>query len=519
VSPVIHIGAVLGLMMFVLTPMLTQGADPGLGPARLTPHSQTRTVGNAAEFVVSVIDARGTPIAGASVVLNVTGANTLTSAPAISPATGLATLSYTGTHAGTDTITATVTYQGLHQDSNSVTAIWNAPDVPSVTVTPTNASSPVNKSQTFSAMVSDAAGNPMPGQTVQFSVTGANSSGPVDKTTDAGGVAEYSYTGAVAGNDTISAFADFNNDHTQDAGEPGSSTTHTWIGNNLTLTLSAANASVDTTQTVTATLKDSENKPLTGITVHFDVTGANAQASNVVTNASGQASLSYAGTNAGTDTIHAYGDLDADSVQDSGEPVGNATMTWSTTPSSPPVKPSQPAGPQAGCTYFSETQHNLCGGFEAYWNHFGGLAIYGYPLTEEFQENGMTVQYFERARFEWHPGEWPERYDVMLGLLGNQLTASSSGQAFQPTSANNSSDCLYFAATGHNLCGAFQQYWSQFGGLAVFGMPISDPYQENGVTIQYFERQRFELHPGAWPERYDVLLGRVGAEVLATTPY
>ena len=29
----------------------------------------------------------------------------------------------------------------------------------------------------------------------------------------------------------------------------------------------------------------------------------------------------------------------------------------------------------------------------------------------------MTVQYFERGRFEWHPGQWPERLDVLLGRL------------------------------------------------------------------------------------------------------
>jgi len=128
------------------------------------------------------------------------------------------------------------------------------------------------------------------------------------------------------------------------------------------------------------------------------------------------------------------------------------------------------------------------------------------------------VQYFERARFEWHPGAWPSRYDVELGLLGNELTAGHTTGAFQRAAASTSSDCVYVQATGHNLCGGFRTYWNQFGGLAVFGMPISEPFQENGVTVQYFERQRFEWHPGAWPERYDVLLGRVGAEVLGIYP-
>lgn len=48
----------------------------------------------------------------------------------------------------------------------------------------------------------------------------------------------------------------------------------------------------------------------------------------------------------------------------------------------------------------------------------GGLAIFGYPISEEFVEGDLVVQYFERARFEWHPGAWPERYDVLLGRLG-----------------------------------------------------------------------------------------------------
>jgi hypothetical protein len=32
-----------------------------------------------------------------------------------------------------------------------------------------------------------------------------------------------------------------------------------------------------------------------------------------------------------------------------------------------------------------------------------------------------VVQYFERARFEWHPDNIGTPYEVLLGLLGNQL--------------------------------------------------------------------------------------------------
>ncbi|HXF56340.1 MAG TPA: excalibur calcium-binding domain-containing protein [Actinomycetota bacterium] len=92
-------------------------------------------------------------------------------------------------------------------------------------------------------------------------------------------------------------------------------------------------------------------------------------------------------------------------------------------PAPPPPPPAPAPAPQPQCTFFPETGHNLCGGFRSYWETFGGLAIFDYPLTEEFVDpaTGRVTQWFERARFEWHPGAFPERYDVLLGLLGREL--------------------------------------------------------------------------------------------------
>ncbi|MBX6342459.1 MAG: peptidoglycan hydrolase, partial [Thermomicrobiaceae bacterium] len=49
------------------------------------------------------------------------------------------------------------------------------------------------------------------------------------------------------------------------------------------------------------------------------------------------------------------------------------------------------------------------------------LALFGYPISEEFRDpqTGLTVQYFERAVFEYHPAN-PEPYKVLLRLLGTQ---------------------------------------------------------------------------------------------------
>lgn len=78
----------------------------------------------------------------------------------------------------------------------------------------------------------------------------------------------------------------------------------------------------------------------------------------------------------------------------------------------------------------------------------------------------------------------------------------------------------YFPQTGHTLGGDFRAYWQRNGGLPVFGLPLSEefvqqlPGQSQGFTVQYLERQRYELHPEN-PEPYGVLLGRLGVEALA----
>lgn len=77
------------------------------------------------------------------------------------------------------------------------------------------------------------------------------------------------------------------------------------------------------------------------------------------------------------------------------------------------------------CRYFDLTGHMICGTFKRYWEQNGGLMRFGYPITEAFQEDlpefSGTVQYFERRRLEYHPELAGTSYEVLLGLLGNEL--------------------------------------------------------------------------------------------------
>jgi hypothetical protein len=80
-------------------------------------------------------------------------------------------------------------------------------------------------------------------------------------------------------------------------------------------------------------------------------------------------------------------------------------------------------------TWMAETQHTLRDSpapFRTFFEQNGGLSVFGYPISEQFEEvnqaDGETywVQYFERQRMEWHPEESDPQYRVLLGLLGNE---------------------------------------------------------------------------------------------------
>lgn len=170
--------------------------------------------------------------------------------------------------------------------------------------------------------------------------------------------------------------------------------------------------------------------------------------------------------------------------------------------------------------YFPETGHWVSHGFLSYWARFGGLPVFGYPISDEYsdQPTGLVTQYFERARFEWHPGSWPERYDVVLGLLGVELAGQQGlrdTEPFQPVEGGQNASCTYFPETGHWLCYGFGDYWNANGGLEILGYPISEEFAdpETGRTVQYFERQRLEWHPENAPE-WQILGGLLGSQLL-----
>ena len=157
--------------------------------------------------------------------------------------------------------------------------------------------------------------------------------------------------------------------------------------------------------------------------------------------------------------------------------------------------------------YFPATGHYLRYGFLNYWRTHGATLVLGYPTSEEYSDNGRTIQYFERAVLEF----WPENkapYDVLLRSLGRELTQAQPPIA--PGTAPPSDGSVFYAETGHWLDSRFVATWKNGGGLTQYGFPIQEPTQVGNKLIQWTERARFELdlsRPGQL-----VMLGLVGNE-------
>lgn len=163
------------------------------------------------------------------------------------------------------------------------------------------------------------------------------------------------------------------------------------------------------------------------------------------------------------------------------------------TPSSASIAQALPStGSPARSLYFPVTGKTTRGEFLKTYDRFG-LERIGYPLSDERQENGHTVQYFERVKMELHPETENQGYSVLMTRLGVDMTQSTHFDQVQPFRSTTSK--VYVQQTGHSLSEPFLSNWKANGGLELFGYPISEPFVQGSLTVQWFERARFEYHP------------------------
>jgi len=140
--------------------------------------------------------------------------------------------------------------------------------------------------------------------------------------------------------------------------------------------------------------------------------------------------------------------------------------------------------------YFEETGISVKGEFLSFFERYGGLESLGNPISEELTVGGWRVQYFENGRLENHPENEPT-YRVTVGWLGDLLNRRRPPISQGSVPAAGAENQRYFSETGHTLSGDFLRYFDTHGGSVRFGLPISEPFLEQGQLVQDFQSARF----------------------------
>lgn len=71
------------------------------------------------------------------------------------------------------------------------------------------------------------------------------------------------------------------------------------------------------------------------------------------------------------------------------------------------------------CKAFPETGFKVCYSFLDFFLAHGGAPIFGYPISNFEIDKGIIVQFFQRAKMEWHP-ENPPGKRVVLADIGKE---------------------------------------------------------------------------------------------------
>lgn len=156
------------------------------------------------------------------------------------------------------------------------------------------------------------------------------------------------------------------------------------------------------------------------------------------------------------------------------------------------------------------------------WRAWGAERLWGLPLAApEPGGHGGWRQLFDNGLLEYHPAQSPTTYVVQVALLGREWLG---GRVVPPEEPGEG---RYFPETGHAIKGLFAEFWEVYGGLPIFGLPLTG--EEPGldpaglpVITQTFERAQL-MRPATAESIAAIQLRPLGrlrwAQVDAQTPH
>ena len=284
------------------------GGGPAVSAANSTvgASSPITAGGSPSTITVTARDGSNNPISGATVVLAATGSgNTLTQPSATTNGSGVATGTLASTVAEDKTISATINGVAITQTAT----VTVSPGAVSASTSTVGATSPITAgsgTSTITVTAKDANNNLISGATVVLAATGTGNTLTQPSGTTVNGVATGSLASTDAETKTVSATIN------------GTSITQTAsvVVNPAGPAVSAANSTVGATSpitagsgtsTITVTVMDGSNNPLSGVSVTLSATGIGNTITQpaAATDVNGVTTGSLSSTAAGTKTITA----------------------------------------------------------------------------------------------------------------------------------------------------------------------------------------------------------------------
>ncbi len=168
-----------------------------------------------------------------------------------------------------------------------------------------------------------------------------------------------------------------------------------------------------------------------------------------------------------------------------------------------------------GERFFPETGHTVREPFLGFFEAYGGVNFFGYPITPAIPEPPYDIQCFQYACLRRDPLAPPDQAVQLLPIaealgLGTPPIPPQRiplGRPFR----------RYIPETGHTVSGMFLAFWLRHGGAKVIGHPITEPFIENGRIVQVFQGMKVEWDPAAQAVR-PMNLGESYAQIRGLNP-
>ncbi|QIL72458.1 IPTL-CTERM sorting domain-containing protein [Diaphorobacter sp. HDW4B] len=201
----------VGVNMYGFTNVNSYGYTAGMNfspitainDIKLTPSDNvSRWVGTQHCVTALVTDSSNQPLSSIKVDVATSGANTSLNS-VYTNAAGQAPYCYTSTAAGKDTLTLS-----SGGKSATSTVLWlqdSGANAPTLTLTPATATQTVNLQQCVVAKMVDSQSQPIVNLAMSLGAAGVNSPAAIQPSTDSAGEAQFCYTGAAMGTDTVTA--------------------------------------------------------------------------------------------------------------------------------------------------------------------------------------------------------------------------------------------------------------------------------------------------------------------------